>query len=221
MFTKVLVAEDLKSINHGVISVLDKLNIKNRVDSQYCDDAYLKLKRSFIDEEPFQLLITDLSFKKDYRNEELKGGEELITKIKKEYPQLKIIAYSIEDRAQKINSLFTQLKIDAYVCKGRKGLQELEQAILNVYNNKTFLSLEVKDAISDPNQLEIDDLDLEIISALSKGLSQEQISSLLKEKNMSPNSLSTIEKRLNKLRIQFQANNVTHLVSMLKDLGFI
>jgi len=107
------------------------------------------------------------------------------------------------------------------VCKGRKGLQELEQAILNVYNNKTFLSLEVKDAISDPNQLEIDDLDLEIISALSKGLSQEQISSLLKEKNMSPNSLSTIEKRLNKLRIQFQANNVTHLVSMLKDLSFI
>ena len=212
MFTKVLVAEDLKSINHGVISVLDKLNIKNRVDSQYCDDAYLKLKRSFMDGEPFQLLITDLSFKQDYRNEELKGGEELIAKV---------IAYSIEDRAQKINSLFSQLKIDAYVCKGRKGLQELEQAILNVYNDETFLSLEVKDAISDPNQLEIDDLDLEIISALSKGLSQEQISSLLKEKNMSPNSLSTIEKRLNKLRIQFQANNVTHLVSMLKDLGFI
>ncbi|MGC1633782.1 MAG: response regulator, partial [Gelidibacter sp.] len=39
--------------------------------------------------------------------------------------------------------------------------------------------------------------------------------------NTTPNSLSSIEKKLNKLRIQFKANNAIHLVAIVKDLGLI
>ena len=44
---------------------------------------------------------------------------------------------------------------------------------------------------------------------------------ILKENNIKPSSLSSIEKRLNKLRIDFKANNAIHLVSTAKDLGLI
>ncbi|WP_316930908.1 hypothetical protein [Lacinutrix jangbogonensis] len=45
MFKKVLVSDDLLSVNQGVLSVLDTLDIKDVQDVQYCDDAYLKIKK--------------------------------------------------------------------------------------------------------------------------------------------------------------------------------
>ena len=68
---------------------------------------------------------------------------------------------------------------------------------------------------------EINDYDIELLKQLSQGLSQEDISHNFKTNAISPNSLSTIEKRLNKLRIQFKANNAIHLVAIVKDLGLI
>ena len=88
-------------------------------------------------------------------------------------------------------------------------------------NNSTYLSPLVQQALSPKTDLEIDDYDIELVHLLSNGLSQEEISISLKKKNISPCSLSSIEKRLNKLRIQFKANNAIHLVAIVKDLGLI
>ena len=110
--------------------------------------------------------------------------------------------------------------IDGYVCKGRRGLIELDQAIVTTYQNGQYLSPQVQQALSPKSNLEID-YDILLIKLLSNGLSQEQIREQLKIDNISPNSLSTIEKKLNKLRIQFKANNAIHLVAIVKDLGLI
>ena len=56
---------------------------------------------------------------------------------------------------------------------------------------------------------------------MSLGLSQEGISKHLQDNNLSPYGLSSIEKRINKLKIQFGANNAIHLVSIAKDVGLI
>ena len=111
--------------------------------------------------------------------------------------------------------------INAYVCKGRRGLKELSKAINAVYHDKQFLSPQIAEAISNKSKLEIEDYDIELVKQLSYGFSQEEISISFKEKNISPNSLSSIEKHLNKLKIQFKANNATHLVAIVKDLGLI
>ena len=86
---------------------------------------------------------------------------------------------------------------------------------------KCYLLPQVELALSPKTDLEIYDYDIQLLSLLSKGLSQEEISHSLKAREISPNSLSTIEKRLNKLRIQFKANNAIHLVATAKDLGLI
>ncbi|WP_370099684.1 DNA-binding response regulator [Xanthomarina gelatinilytica] len=221
MFKKVILADDLVSINLGMLTVLDTLKVGQVETVQYCDDAFLRIKRAFQDQDPFDLLITDLSFKKDHRDQNYPSGESLIEALYAEYPELPIIVYSIEDRIQRVRKLLTQNGVNAYVCKGRRGLIELKEAIQAVYEQELYVSPQVAPALSKKTDLEIDDFDILVLKHLSLGLSQDQISQQLKNDGVSPNSLSTIEKRLNKLRIQFKANNAIHLVAIVKDLGLI
>jgi len=221
MFKKVIVAEDQDDINKGVVASLQELEVPQIEHVQYCDDAYLKIKRAAMDQEPFELLITDLSFNADHRDQKLSSGEDLSAVLRKEFPDLKIIMYSVEDRLQRVRHMMQKLGINAYVCKGRHGLKDLSNAIELVNNDKTYLSSHVSNALRPSQDLEIDDFDLLLVEKLSHGLSQDEISSEFKTKNISPSSLSSIEKRLNKLKIEFKANNAIHLVSKVKDLGLI
>ncbi|MDO5969665.1 response regulator [Flavivirga aquimarina] len=221
MFVKVLVSEDMDDINKGIYESLCDLGIQEIHQVQYCDDAYLKIKRAILDDAPYQLLITDLSFKSDHREQRFSSGEDLIKIIKEQFPDLKIVVYSVEDRLQKVRTLMTSNGVDAYVCKSRRGLIELSKAIHTVFKNETYVSPQVEQALSNKADLEINDYDIELIKELSNGLSQEAISMLFKKNGITPNSVSSIEKRLNKLRIEFKANNAIHLVAIVKDLGLV
>jgi len=221
MFKKVLVAEDMDDINRGIFNTLVDLGVDQIDQVQYCDDAYLKIKKALLDQAPYELLITDLSFKSDHREQQFSTGDALIQKVKEDAPDLKVMVYSIEDRLQKVRMLINELKINAYVCKGRQGLVELSKAVHSLGNGTLYLSPEVKNALNPKNDLEIDGFDIQLLKHLSLGLSQEEISHIFIKEKRSPSSLSSIEKRLNKLRIQFKANNATHLVAIVKDLGLI
>lgn len=221
MYSKILVAEDLKSITDGIHTLLEELNIQVIEQVQYCDDAFLKIKKSVLDGEPYELLITDLSFKKDHRNEKYTSGEELVEAVKSEYPSVKVIVYSIDDRIQKIRRLFEKFEIDGYVCKGRKGIQELKDAIFLTYNGKQYISDQVSQALRNTNSVNIDDFDIILLSYLAKGHIQDEISQLLKNQNITPNSLSTIEKRINKMKNIMDVQNTVHLIAVSKDMGLI
>lgn len=221
MFKKVLIVDDHDSVNEGIHNILNELGVNNVIKSHYCNDAYLKITKGYLDNKPYDLLITDLSFKEDYRNDKIGSGEELIKTLRNKYPELKIIVYSMEDRFQKARKLVQAHKINSYVCKGRNGLKELRKAINLSYTNELFISPSMENAINSEHNLEITDYDVNLILQLSKGLSQEEISHYFKDNYISPSSLSSIEKNLNKLKIQFKANNTIHLVSIAKDLGLI
>ena len=122
MFKKILIAEDLKGINEGIFSFLnDNLQIEKLEVVQYCDEAYLKYKKAILDEEPYDLLITDLSFVDDHREEKLTSGDELATKIRETDSNLKIIVYSVEKKFSKIKKLINHVGLNGYVSKGRNG----------------------------------------------------------------------------------------------------
>jgi len=221
MYNKVLIVDDHDSVNEGISKLLNDLKITEINRSQYCDDALLKIKKGVLDKKPYDLVITDLSFKKDYRDSEIKTGEELIKILRNKYPSMRIIVYSMDDRLQKVRNLVVNQNINAYICKGRKGLKELEKAIEVTYKGGQFMSMQVESALNDKLDLEITDYDINLIKHLSKGFSQDEISNQLKKDNISPSSLSSIEKNINKLKTQFEAGNTTHLVSIIKDMGLI
>lgn len=221
MFQKVLIVDDLGSINQGVSSVLKKLSVDQIDTEQYCDSVYLKIKRALLDKNPYELLITDLSFQPDHREEKYTSGEELVAALVDVQPDLKVIVYSVEDRIQKARTLINDYNINAYVCKGRNGLTELENGIHEVYKNEIYLSPQIKQALSQNSDLEMSDYDIELLKFLAKGMSQDDISVELKKTSIKPNSLSSIEKKLNRIKDSFRANNTTHLVAIAKDLGLI
>ncbi|GAA6772581.1 hypothetical protein [Flavobacterium sp. CGRL2] len=89
MFKKVLVAEDLDSISIAVVQVLEELEVPVIDHVKYCDEGLLKVKKALLEKEPYDLLITDLSFKLDHRKADLTSGDELIEAVNHVQPELK------------------------------------------------------------------------------------------------------------------------------------
>ncbi len=222
MFQNVLIAEDQNTINKGVESTLRELDIVNITTSQYCDDALLKLKSKLKTDTPFDLLITDLSFKPDHRTQHLSSGEALIEAALGISPNLKIIVFSIEHRIGKIKHLIDTYDINAYVEKGREEGFELKKAIHNILNNKTYYSHGVEQLLRNADDIcQTDQYDELLLQLLAKGLKRDQIANYFKEKQLPAGSLSSIEKRINKLKVLFDANTSEQLVAIGIDRGLI
>lgn len=222
MFKKILIAEDLDSISITVEQALAKLSITEIHHAKYCDDALLKIKKALHDEIPYDLLISDLSFKIDHRINKLTCGDELIEAVKKIQPDIKTIVFSIEDKSYRIKSLFNNLGINAYVSKGRNSIPELQKAIESVFSaDEKTLTEEWSHVLRDKSLLEIEAYDITLLKLLSKGFILDEISQELKNSGIIPNGSSSIEKRINKLKIYFKANNNVHLIAISKDLGLL
>ncbi|WP_333809264.1 response regulator transcription factor [Flavobacterium sp.] len=221
MFKKVLIAEDFDSINIAVKQTLESLGVEEIQYAKYCDDALLKFKKAKQDNEPFDLLISDLSFVADYRKVEIPSGEKLIETIRNLQPELNVIVYSVEDKAYTIKTLFEKQKINAFVHKGRNSISQLKTAIETLLYGKTFISPELVHTLQDKTGKEIDNYDITLLTHLANGVAIEDMEALFKKLNITPNSKSTIEKRVAKLKDYFKASNNIHLIAIAKDLGII
>jgi DNA-binding NarL/FixJ family response regulator len=222
MFNKVLIAEDLDTISVGVIQALEEIAVVEIHHSKYCDDAFLKIKKAIYDNAPYDLLISDLSFKPDHRENRLTSGEELIEAVKKVQPDIKTVVFSIEDKSFRIKSLFKNQGINAYVSKGRDSIPELKKAIQRIYNNKEIeLTSEIEYALRDKSLFEIEAYDITLLKSLAKGFTLDDISTEFKDSGIIPNGSSSLEKRINKLKIYFKASNNVHLIAITKDLGLV
>ena len=221
MFKKVLVAEDMDSINIAVAAVLKELGIEQVEHAQYCDKARVLAKKAILEGEPFDLLICDLSFKSDHRAEEIRSGKELINVLKQEDPRLRILVNSVEDHPQTVRSLWESGNIDGYVCKDRQGMRDLQEAILALQRGEAYNSEGIERIMNNNNILILKDWEMTLLNAIATGLTQDEIQEELKRKNISPNSKSSIEKRLKELREEFGANTTAHLIGILKDLKIL
>jgi len=219
MIRKVLVAEDLDSIQIGVMRTLGDAFTFDMEHAKYCDQAFLKIRKALMEDNSFDLLITDLSFPKDHVKTEIHSGEQLVAMVKGLQPGIKTIIYSIEDRPFKIREYLDYLEVDGYVLKGRSSSGELVEAVQTVADNGRYISPALAYALKNLPPLEVDDYDLELIRELGNGNSQQEIAVLFDKRGLSPSSLSSIEKRINKLKEYFMARNTTHLVAIAKDMG--
>ncbi|MGX7666059.1 response regulator [Flavobacterium pedocola] len=221
MFKKALIVDDIDLNDIAVVQVLNELNVPVIDYAKYCDDALLKVKKAKQDNQPYDLIITDLSFKTDHRIAKLNSGEELVEAVKIEDHAVKIIAFSIEDKPYRIKALFDKYNVDGFVLKGRRSIEELKTAIGSAFNKEQFISSDLNYILKDKTINEIDDFDVVVLQYLSVGVLQENMEATLKEAGITPNSKSTVEKRIAKLKDYFDANNTVHLVAIAKDLGIV
>jgi two-component system capsular synthesis response regulator RcsB len=222
MYTKVLIAEDIDSINITLSQTLSQLGAIQVDHIKYCDDALIRIKKAIADDAPYDLLITDLSFEPDHRPAVIKSGQEAIEKIRILQPGLKIIVYSIEDKSFRIKSLFEKSKINGYVHKGRESIEQLKTAIAQTQvDDAIYLSPNLQYILKDKSTREIDDFDIKIIQQLALGITQDEMEARFKELGITPNSKSTIEKRISKLKDHFMAANTVQLIVKAKDMGIV
>lgn len=221
MFKKILISEDHESMNISVQKILEELNITNFDYVYYCDDALAKAQKAIREKQPYDLLITDLYYEEDHLPQKLKDGRELISAIRQEQSDLKIIVFSAEHKSGIIDSLFTDYGINGYVRKARHDSKELKKAISSVYNNENHLSLDLKQDIKQLNNYEFTNYDITLVSLLAQGVLQKNIPVFLQNNNIKPSSLSSIEKKINTLKEEFGVSNNEQLVAFCKDLGII
>ncbi|WP_424494652.1 DNA-binding response regulator [Salinimicrobium sp. GXAS 041] len=219
MFKKVLIAEDVDAVNTALPGFLLKMGVKEVVYSQYCDEAYVKSKKAALENTPYDLLICDLSFRQDHRTEKIASGEELAFIIKREMPTVKVIIHSIEDQPARVKKIMAY--VDAYVCKGRNGMNYLKQAVETVYEGKTYLSPDIQQTLQNKNITELSVYDLSLLKHLAQGCTQEEISNHFRTKGMAPFSKSSIEKKLKDLREEFGARTNPQLINIVLSLHLI
>ncbi|SMO56694.1 DNA-binding response regulator, NarL/FixJ family, contains REC and HTH domains [Chryseobacterium rhizoplanae] len=221
MFKKILIAEDQEMGSLSVQKTLEELNIPNVDYVYYCDDALAKVKRTIRENNPYDLLITDLSYEEDHHLQNIKDGKELIEEVRKLQPSLKIIVFSGERKSGIIDSLFNDCKINGFVRKARNDSKELKKAIAAVYANESYLSLDLKQEVKKLNSYEFTSYDITLVSLLSQGVQQKNIPTYLQNNNITPNSLSSVEKKLNSLKEALGVKSNEQLIAFCKDLGII
>lgn len=221
MFKKILLIEDIDSISLGVTALLEK-NFDTIIhNAKYCDEGYLKIKRANHDEAPYDLIITDLSFKEGSRTSKIKSGQELIAQLRDEKIDQKIIVYSIEDKPYLVRTLFNDNYINGFVIKGRESNSELLDAVRAIYRGDIYISPQFSNVLKDQPDFQVDTYDVEILRLLSEGYTQEDISGIFKQKSYPSPSTSSIEKKINKLKSILKAQNSIHLVAIAKDMRLI
>ncbi|CAM4008171.1 DNA-binding response regulator, NarL/FixJ family, contains REC and HTH domains [Pedobacter westerhofensis] len=217
MFTKVLIAEDHEHANISVRKTLDDLGIPQREFRFYCDDAFNIFQASVQKEQPFDLLITDLSFEEDKNVQQIAGGRELIKAVRAVQPGIKILVFSLENNIGVVDGLFNDLDIDAYVRKARYDGEDLKRAIDALSNNKKYRSADLMHTRESENSYDFKAYDIEIITLLCNGTPQKNIPLYLQEKNLKPSGLSSVEKRLNAIKTSLNISSNEQLVAYCKD----
>ena len=221
MIRKVLIAEDHESTNISLQKTLTDLHILDVDIVYYCDDALRKIEKHYGSANAYDLLITDLHFEADQRTQHIKGGIELIDAAKKLQPELKILVFSAEGKPETINRLFRIHEIDGYVRKARRDAEELKTAIIQISKNECHIPSQFTTATRRQHSHEFTEFDRTIISLLANGVLQKNIPFYLKQNNIRPSGLSSVEKRLNLIRETLQLYKNEQLVAFCKDMGIL
>jgi len=222
MFQKVLIVEDHESMTYSLQKTLEDLGINKDIKNYvyYCDDALSRIQKAQQDKQPYNLLITDLSFDEVLPKQKISGGAELIKIVKGLQPDLKILVFSSENRLSEAQILFEDFNIDGFVPKGRGDVRDLKSAIQAIFDNKKYISANLKKDTDDRNY-DFEKLDIAILKLLADGTPQKNMPDCLAAMNIKPNSLSSIEKQLNKMREALHFQNNTQLIAYCKDRKII
>ena len=221
MINKVIIAEDHESSNLSLQKVMEEWHINQHDYAFYCDDAMNKIQLARQKGEPYDLLITDLLFDTDGTVQKIGNGFELIRAVRAIQEDIMILVFSGEDRPTIIDKLFTQYAVDGYVRKARHDIKELKSAFDALSKGDRYYPRTLAQLIKQSNAYEFTAFDINIIQLLSQGYQQNEIPDYLKQQNIKPSSLSTIEKRLNQIREELGFSKNEQLVLFCKEAGIL
>lgn len=221
MFNNVLIAENYVNSQVSAQDIVSELSISKVDHVCYCDDAFSKVQKALSKGDTYDLLITDLNFEDNHYLQQFRSGEDLIEVVKEVQPDIKVIVFSTDIKSSVIGRLFKERRIDAYVRKSKYETGDLKRAITALSKNEKYLAIDLKKSVRRVNSYEFSDYDIVLISLLAQGMLVKHIPFYLKNNNIKPCGLSSVEKRINQLRGILKVISNEQLVDFCKKSRLI
>lgn len=212
----ILLVEDFSDSAKGIISRLHEIPEYDLsidwVDN--CDDAFEKLSQKH----NYDLLITDLQINPEDKKYTIETGEDLLIQVKKLENHPKTMVYSMVDQPVILDLIINDIKVDGYIIKGRKSLDELAFSLHLIFLGSTHFSKSVNETlIKYRDALHIDKLNRNILRYLYKGYKINELPNLLAKEGFKSASQATIENRIKDLKDYFDAKTTIQLVAIAKE----
>lgn len=156
------------------------------------------------------IVITDINMPET-------SGIELTAKICKEWPAVKVLAMSTFKERSYISQMIQQ-GASGYLLKSASK-EEIEEAILSVYEGKLYLSIDAGLSQADKQELRnipvISNREKEVLQLVADGLTNPQIAAKLFI------SLHTVDSHRKNLLTKFGVNNTASLIRMAAKHGIV
>jgi len=217
---KILLVDDHQVILEGLKNLLNKENYEIET-SNSCDEAFSFLKSSK-KTDPFHIVFTDLSFDDD-NTSEISGGEQLIKKVKEAGFPAKVGVITGHSEINRVYSVIHNYNPSAYILKGKCSSEDLDFAIQKMLKEEVFYTHEIHQKLLKRALVEIhmDDIAIQILNEIPKHPKINNLEGVVKKEDGTFVKSRTIENKLAKLRIDFNAKNNTDLVIKAKEYGII
>jgi|TARA_B110000116_G_scaffold20175_1_gene15917 two-component system capsular synthesis response regulator RcsB len=219
---KILIVDDHQLIIQGLLCSLEEVGNFEVVTTSDCDDALLLIKASE-KSAPFQVLFTDLSFDNNTKETKLNGGEALIKAIRINGIEIKVGVITGLTETNRVYSVISNLKPNAYLLKGNCEAVEIGFAIQKMLKNEYYYSHKIYQKIIHRKitQIKIDDVAIQILKELPNHSKISNLEGVIANNKGIKIKLRSIETRLANLRTDLNAINNTDLILKAKELGVI
>ncbi|MCO5239107.1 MAG: response regulator transcription factor [Chitinophagaceae bacterium] len=203
---KILVTDDHPMVLEGMQTMLSQISFV--AITGLARNAYEAME--LIKANSPHIVITDISMPEI-------SGIELTEKIRKEYPEVKVIAMSTFNERSYISRM-VQNGASGYILKSA-GREEIEEAILTVQEGKLYMSIDLQ--MNQQEQQEISKTPLltsrekEVLLLIAEGYTNPQIAAKL---FVSP---YTVDSHRKNLLTKFDVNNTAGLIKLAAKHGLV
>ena len=219
---RILIADDHQLVIQGILCSLKEVGDFDVVTTTTCDEAF-QLIKTHQNNNPFQLLFTDLSFDNSTKDTNLDGGEELIKAIRNNEIDIKIAVITGHTETNRVYNVVSNLNPNAYLLKSKCDAIEIGFAVQKMLANDYYYTHEIHQKIMKRNivQIQMDDVAVQILKELPNHPKISNLEGVITKSDGSVIKLRSIETKLGILRTDLNANNNTDLILKAKELGII
>lgn len=203
---KIIVVDDHPMVTEGMRAMLTQIPYVEFVAT--AANAFQALEK--VHEFQPELVITDINMPEI-------SGIEFTVKLKKEYPNVKVIGMSTFNERSYISQMI-QSGADGFLVKSASK-EEIEEAISTVVEGKMYLSVDVNMNSQQRKELKNQPVltrrEKEILNLIADGLTNPQIAEKLFI------SLNTVDTHRKNLLSKFDVNNIASLIKIAISNGLI
>lgn len=203
---KVLIVDDHPMVLQGMKSMLAEINFVEIAGIAANAYEAMGLIKSALP----HIVITDINMPEI-------SGIELALKIKNEFPLVKIIAMSTFKERSYISQMI-QNGASGYLVKSASK-EEIEEAILSVYEGKLYMSLDINLSSADKQEMNsmpvLSSREKEVLQLIADGLTNPQIAVKLFL------SMHTVDSHRKNLLTKFAVNNTASLIKLAAKYNMV